>query len=148
MIVSGERHKGATGNMGRVVHFEITADDPDRAAAFYRKAFGWEISGWDGPFKYFLATTGPQDRPGINGAIMERQSQRQAVINSIEVETWEQGAKAVTDAGGKLLTEKTPIPGTGYFSYCTDTEGNVFGIFETNVAAQLAGASIEPARTA
>jgi predicted enzyme related to lactoylglutathione lyase len=29
--------------MGRLSHFEITADDPDRAAEFYRKAFGWEL---------------------------------------------------------------------------------------------------------
>lgn len=43
--------------MGRVSHFEITADDPDRAAEFYRKAFGWEINDWGGPFKYLLATT-------------------------------------------------------------------------------------------
>lgn len=131
--------------MGRVVHFEITADDPDRAAAFYRKAFGWQIADWGGPFKYFLATTGSQDKPGINGAIMDRQSQHQAVINSIEVETWEQGARDVIDAGGKVLTEKTPIPGMGYFAYCHDTEGNVFGIFESNEAAQPAGARLEPA---
>jgi len=30
--------------MGRVIHFEITADEPDRAAGLYRKAFGWEVT--------------------------------------------------------------------------------------------------------
>ena len=28
----------------KVVHFEIPADDLDRARAFYREAFGWTIN--------------------------------------------------------------------------------------------------------
>src|SRR5438094_88766 len=101
--------------MGRVTHFEITADNPDRAAEFYRKAFGWELTDWGGPFKYLLATTGPKDQVGIDGAIMDRTDHKQAVINTIGVDIWESGAKAVTDAGGEVLMEKTPVPGTGYF---------------------------------
>jgi predicted enzyme related to lactoylglutathione lyase len=121
--------------MGRVSHFEITADDPERAAAFYRKAFGWEFNDWGGPFKYLLATTGPKDQIGIDGAIMPRHQTKQAVINTISVDTWEAGAQAVKDAGGTVLSEKDAVPGQGYFAYCRDTEGNVFGIFEANAAA-------------
>ena len=29
--------------MSRVVHFEIQADDVERAKAFYAAAFGWEF---------------------------------------------------------------------------------------------------------
>ena len=29
--------------MGRVVHFEITADDLRRAGDFYAEAFGWKL---------------------------------------------------------------------------------------------------------
>lgn len=126
--------------MGRVVHFEIGADDPDRAAEFYRKAFNWEISDWGGPMRYLLVTTGAADEPGINGAIMQRAEHQQAVINSIDVASWEAGAKSVVEAGGRLLMEKTAIPGIGYFAYCTDTEGNVFGILESNPAAKTAEA--------
>jgi uncharacterized protein len=130
--------------MGRVVHFEITAEDPDRAAEFYRKAFNWEISDWGGPTKYLLATTGPDDEAGINGAIMRREEHGQAMINSIDVASWDAGANAVVEAGGKLLMEKTAIPGVGYFAYCMDTEGNVFGILESDPAAKSAEA-LEPA---
>ena len=121
--------------MGRVSHFEITADDPERAAAFYRKAFGWEINDWGGPFKYLLATTGPKDQVGIDGAIMDRHDSKQAVINTISVDTWEAGAQAVSEAGGTVLMDKTPVPGQGYFAYCRDTEGNVFGIFQADPSA-------------
>ena len=29
--------------MARVVHFEITADKPERAVRFYEQALGWKI---------------------------------------------------------------------------------------------------------
>jgi len=127
--------------MGRVSHFEITADNPKRAASFYEKAFGWKFADWGGPFTYLLATTGDKSEVGIDGAIMDRGDQKQAVINTITVDKWEAGADAVKNAGGKVLQPKTPVPGQGYFAYCTDTEGNVFGIFEADAtAAQEVGA--------
>lgn len=127
--------------MGRVSHFEITADDPDRAAEFYRKAFGWEFNDWGGPFKYLLATTGPKDQVGIDGAIMPRSDRKQAVINTISVDSWEEGARAVSEAGGTVLMEKDAVPGQGYFAYCRDTEGNVFGIFQADPTAGQAAAT-------
>jgi predicted enzyme related to lactoylglutathione lyase len=130
--------------MGRVSHFEITADDPKRAAAFYEKAFGWKFQDWGGPFAYLLATTGDKDEVGIDGAIMDRSDHKQAVINTISVDKWESGAEAVKKAGGQVLQDKTPVPGQGYFAYCKDTEGNVFGIFEADPnAAQEVGAGAQ-----
>ncbi len=43
--------------MPRVIHFEIPASDPERAAAFYKKTFGWKIEKWPGPTEYWLVTT-------------------------------------------------------------------------------------------
>ena len=128
--------------MGRVNHFEITADNPKRAAEFYEKAFGWKFTDWGGPFTYLLATTGEKDEVGIDGAIMDRTDHGQAVINTISVDRWESGAEAVKQAGGQVLQEKTAVPGQGYFAYCKDTEGNVFGIFESDPnAGQEVGAA-------
>jgi len=45
-------------------------------------------------------------------------------------------AAKVPGAGGKVLQDKTPVPGQGYFAYCTDTEGNVFGIFQPDSSAK------------
>lgn len=30
--------------MGRVIHFEINAEEPQRAAEFYAGVFGWEVN--------------------------------------------------------------------------------------------------------
>jgi len=57
--------------MGRVVHFEINAADPERAAMFYESVFDWEIKKWDGPVDYWLVMTG-EDDDGIDGAIVKR----------------------------------------------------------------------------
>ena len=50
------------------------------------------------------------------------------------------------DAGGTVLSEKDAVPGQGYFAYCRDTEGNVFGIFEANAAAAPATAPVGAAQ--
>ena len=70
--------------MARVVHFEITADDVERARKFY-EIFGWEIttSGMPG-VDYWLAHTG-EEGMGINGAIMPRAYNPQPVINWVGV---------------------------------------------------------------
>ena len=112
----------------RVVHFEITADDPERAAEFYRHSFGWTITNWEGPVDYWLVSSG--DGPGIDGAITVR-AHDQAVINTIQVEgNLEDAVARVVAAGGSQLGSVNPIPGVGRLTYATDTEGNVFGILE------------------
>ena len=63
--------------MGRVVHFEIAADEPERAIKFYKEVFGWGIKDMgQGGAEYWLVTTGSKKEPGINGGIMRRKGKR------------------------------------------------------------------------
>ena len=55
--------------MPRVIHFEIPADDPERAVAFYQNVFGWKWQKWEGPEPYWLATTGEDSEPGAAGYV-------------------------------------------------------------------------------
>ncbi|MBL7032542.1 MAG: hypothetical protein ISR91_00195 [Candidatus Delongbacteria bacterium] len=73
--------------MPRVVHFEINADDPERAAGFYRGVFDWDINKWDGPVDYWMAATGPKEEPGIDGGIMQREHPGATIINTIGVDS-------------------------------------------------------------
>jgi len=54
--------------MPRPVHFEIPAENPQRAIDFYTKVFGWKFSKWDGPMDYWIISTGQAPEPGIDGA--------------------------------------------------------------------------------
>jgi predicted enzyme related to lactoylglutathione lyase len=116
--------------MPRVIHFEISADDPERAVRFYEKAFGWRTRKWPGPMDYWLITTGEPGEPGIDGAIMHRQDPGAPVVNTIGVPSIEQSIERVKAAGGEVLTPKMPIPGVGWFANCKDSEGNMFGIMQ------------------
>ncbi len=58
--------------MPRVVHFEIHAENPERAISFYKGVLGWNFQKWDGPLDYWVITTGPQEQPGINGGLVRR----------------------------------------------------------------------------
>lgn len=112
--------------MGRVVHFEVTADDLERAADFYAKAFGWRSDGSPFAEGYKLAATG--EGSGIDGAIMEREFQAQPTIVWVEVDDIDAAIEGVRNAGGSTVNEKSTIPGQGHVVYVRDTEGNVLGL--------------------
>ena len=114
--------------MPRVIHFELPADDPERAAGFYEQVFGWAVEKWDGPIDYWLVTTGEEGMPGIDGAIARRGEGMTA--NTIDVPSVDEYVAKVVAAGGQVVVPKQQIPGVGYMAYCADTEGNVFGIME------------------
>ncbi len=60
--------------MAKVVHFEIHADDVERAKAFYTAVFGWEFEDWGHVVDsvYWGILTGPDEEPGINGGLLQR----------------------------------------------------------------------------
>ena len=59
--------------MPKIVHFELPFDDAERANRFYAEVFGWESHKWEGPHEYYLQETGPQEEPGIGGALAPRE---------------------------------------------------------------------------
>jgi predicted enzyme related to lactoylglutathione lyase len=115
--------------MGRVVHFEITADDVARARQFYA-IFDWKITGSGMPdVEYWLVDTG-EGEIGINGAIMPRAYNAQPVIHWVGVDDLDAMVEKVKAAGGQVQDEKQTVPGVGDTIYATDTEGNTFGMIQ------------------
>jgi predicted enzyme related to lactoylglutathione lyase len=122
--------------LGKVIHFEIPATDPERTVEFYKKVFGWTAQKYPGPFQYWLLKTGEDNEPGINGAITEKSETVTATTNTISVPIFEDAAKKIVEAGGKVLMPKTAVPGIGYMAYCKDPEGNTFGIMQMDPNAK------------
>jgi len=121
--------------MLRPIHFELQADDPERALAFYRQVFGWTAAKWDGPIEYWMLVTGEDAQPGINGGLMRRMDPEDSTANIIDVPSVDEFAAKVMAAGGTLIMPKMPIPGIGFLAYCKDPEGNVFGIMQPDPTA-------------
>jgi predicted enzyme related to lactoylglutathione lyase len=122
--------------MSRVIHFELPADNPERAVDFYKKIFGWTFHKWDGPQEYWLVSTGQDTEPGINGGLMRRQYPGAGTCNTIDVASLDQAVASVAQHGGKTVVPKMAIPGVGHLAYCSDTEGNVFGLMQADKTAK------------
>lgn len=114
--------------MPRVVHFECHADDPERAAAFYHEVFGWEVERTSDPY-YLLLRSGESGEPGIDGAVMPRIG-GSSFTNAIGVDSIHDYVLRVIRAGGEVLMTERHVPGFGRIAYCSDAEGNVFGLLE------------------
>jgi uncharacterized protein len=126
--------------MQKVVHFEIPADDVERAKDFYGSIFGWELQTMqmEGG-EYTSVKTTPVDEetqmptePGaINGGMFQRSEQSpSSPVITIGVDGIDDALKQIEDKGGSTVTPRTPIPGMGAFAYFKDPEGNVVGLWE------------------
>ena len=130
--------------MNRVVHFEIHAADPERAAGFYRQVFGWKIQEWTVPGvqipnenRYWLVTTGPEPEPGINGGILFRRGPAPAEGQAVNAYVCTIGVSSVDEcltktlaAGGTVALPRMPVKGVGWLAYCKDLDGNLFGMMQ------------------
>lgn len=127
--------------MRKVVHFEIPADDLDRAKAFYGSVFDWDLQTMamaDGDDYTSVVTTpvdeqtyAPTEPGSINGGMRQRDQRTPSPVITIDVDSIDDALRAVEAGGGSTVTARTAIPGMGAFAYFKDSEGNVMGLWET-----------------
>jgi uncharacterized protein len=126
--------------MPKVMHFEISADDPKRAMTFYDKVFGWKYQKYEGGnMDYWLVTAGEKSEPGINGAIQARTQLPQSVISTIMVDSIDDTITKIIENGGQIVVPKMEIPKVGVMVYFQDTEGNIFGAMQSDPNAVMMG---------
>lgn len=125
-------------NMDSVVHFEIPADDIKRASAFYKKAFGWDMTKYEGGMEYWMVSTtevteeGMPKNPGaINGGMGARGGPLKVPVVTIAVKDIDKTIAAVEKLGGKAIGKKQSIGEMGFTAYFQDSEGNVMGLWQS-----------------
>jgi len=126
--------------MNRPVHFEIQADDVERAAEFYRSVFGWKIEKWADPsMEYWMVMTAEQgsQEPGISGGLLKRPAKTppaecgtNAFVCTMQVDDFDATAKKIEAAGGIVALPKFNLAGMAWQGYFIDTEGNTFGLHQ------------------
>jgi len=118
-----------------ITWFEIPADDVERAKKFYGDLFGWKIERFPGPQEYWhIDTGGGDDTP--DGALKKRKQPQEPLVNYVSVNSVTEFSKKIEKLGGKICMAKTAVPQMGYFAVCQDTEGNPFGIWQTDPNAK------------
>ena len=118
-----------------IVWFGIPADNTQRAKNFYGDLFGWKIERFPGTEEYrHIDTAGGEDTP--DGGLKKREQPQEPVVNYVSVDSVTDFSKKIEKLGGKICMPKTAVPQMGYFAVCQDTEGNSFGIWQSNANAK------------
>ena len=120
-----------------VVHFELPADNVERAQDFYRHAFGWSVNSMPG-MGYTLLATAPSGENGapvepgaINGGMLARQVPITSPVVTIEVKNIDEALARIETLGGRVVRGKQPVGSAGFAAYFADSEGNVLGLWQT-----------------
>ena len=117
----------------RVVHFEIGAEDPEKLAEYYKKAFGWEINQWADSGYFMVGKEEDRAEGAIFGGIMKRY-EKEKTINTIEVEDLDKAIADVESNGGTIVKPKASMPlgedEVMWWCYAEDPQGNIFGLMQ------------------
>jgi uncharacterized protein len=115
---------------GRIVHFELLAQDADRASGFWNGLFGWSVgdSVMEG-FDYRMFDLGD----GQGGAILPSDTPGKLNVY-FDTEDIEASIAKVRELGGSA-DEKQPVPTHGWFAACKDTEGIEFFLWQGDPSA-------------
>ncbi len=122
--------------MPGICHFEIPADDVERAKKFYGELFGWQIEKLPKEDYWLFKPTGGMAEEGIGGGMMKRMMPQQQITVYFDVPSMDEYLEKVKKLGGQVVVPKSPVPEMGYYAICLDTENNSFGLWEVNPNAK------------
>jgi predicted enzyme related to lactoylglutathione lyase len=122
--------------LSKVLRFEFQVPNPEEAIEFYTNCFGWKFEKMPGSHDYWFIKTSKSNQPRIDGGLIKSPDGATRTTNSIEVASVDEYLKKVAENEGKIVVPKTPIKGMGYFAYCSDNQGLIFGVSEENSEAE------------
>lgn len=108
-----------------VVHFEITAADPEQLKAFYGELFSWDIG--DGAIMSIGAGIGGPE-PGPAGHL--RQADHGGVTLYVQVRDLRETLDRTTELGGLVTAEPFDVPGGPSLAFIADPEGNPLALVQ------------------
>jgi predicted enzyme related to lactoylglutathione lyase len=109
-----------------IIHVEFSAKDLKKSAAFYEELFGWPTRLTSaGDYAVFEAQ-------GVAGGFNPVTDDNPAgrVVVYVQTDDLAASLKQVEDLGGKLLLDKTEMPGTGWIAIFEDPAGNAVGLLQ------------------
>ncbi|MET3812476.1 VOC family protein [Arthrobacter sp. UYEF3] len=132
---------------GGVVHFEIPAEDENRAEKFYSSAFGWEVSSLP-EMSYAMIKTTATDASGmpavpgsINGGMFRREGDLRSPVITVDVDDIDAALERINSLGGSTVRARQEVGSMGWAAYFRDTEGNVVGLWQNAPSEGEAGSA-------
>jgi predicted enzyme related to lactoylglutathione lyase len=111
---------------------DTSQPDPEATLDFYRGLFGWEFENMmptGVPGKYYVARIRGGDVAAV-GSIPQGAPPMTTWNTYICVESADDAARKVRDAGGMVVMEPFDVMGAGRMAVCTDPEGAVFCVWQ------------------
>jgi predicted enzyme related to lactoylglutathione lyase len=121
--------------MSTIVHFDVPAENIERAKKFYAQLLDWKFESYPAMEYNLITTTDLEGAPGIGGGMGKRMDPSQHMMNYFGVKSIDASLEQVKSLGGSILMKKTAVPQMGYLANCMDTEGNRFGLWEADTGA-------------
>jgi len=113
---------------GKLVHFEIPAQDTSRARGFWSGVLGWKFGDSAMPdMEYYMVQTSSDQ----GGAVYPQQEGERGPIVYFDTDDIDKTIAKARELGGRA-DDKQPIPHVGWFARCVDTEGNEFSLFQSD----------------
>jgi uncharacterized protein len=109
-----------------IVHVEIPAHNVEATGEFYQALFGWKIQHVP-EMNYTMYVDGSGSGGGF--PLVSDESPAGQVLVYIDSEDIDEDLDKVKELGGKVLREKTEIPGMGWFGIFQDPTGNVLALY-------------------
>jgi uncharacterized protein len=113
---------------------DTSQPDPEAAVDFYRGLFGWEfedVMPADSPGRYFIARIRGGDVAAV-GSIPEGAPSMATWNTYLWVESADDTAAKVRDAGGDVVMQPFDIMDFGRMGVFSDPEGAVFSVWQAN----------------
>lgn len=113
---------------------DTSQPDPEAAVEFYSGLFGWEFEDVmppGSPGKYFIGRIRGGDVAAV-GSIPEAAPQTATWNTYVWVESADDAASKVSDAGGSALMEPFDVMDSGRMAMFTDPEGAAFCVWQAN----------------
>jgi predicted enzyme related to lactoylglutathione lyase len=111
---------------------DTSQPDPEAAVAFYGGLFGWKLEDAmppEAPGNYFIARLGGGDVAAV--ASQAEGAPGAAAWNTyIWVQSADEAAAKVVEAGGRVVTDPFDVPEAGRMAVCTDPEGAAFCLWQ------------------
>lgn len=114
------------------VHVELQTQDPTKAKGFYKGLFDWELQDMPG-MDYTMVGVGQ----GTGGGIMKHPvpGAPSAWLSYVAVEDVAKATAKAKSLGASIVTDKTEVPGYGWFSIIKDPTGAVLGLWQPKAKA-------------
>src|SRR5579859_5408726 len=111
---------------------DTSQPDPEAAVTFYSGVFGWDLDDVmppDSPGRYFMARLRGEDVAAI-GSVPEGAPPMATWNTYVWVDSADETAAKVRDAGGTILTEPFDVMDAGRMAVFADPEGAVFCVWQ------------------